>query len=328
MFPYNELNFIKHNLLVMTERTPASVFLKPRHIDLLLSLDRTRHLGQTAAALHMSQPAASKSLAQLETQVGYTLFERTGTGTVPTALGEMVVAHARNLAGAAERMATALQVQHSQHRRLLHVGILPSAAIHIVPRLVSALIERDAELEITIHEGLLHELIDSLQAGRLDCVIGRTTSRIDATQIEGMFLYEDPIALVCGVGNPLARQAAVSVAELETAMWILPVRTSVLNDRMDEMFARLGMTRPARHVQSNAILANLTLINQHPWVTALPRVIAEHFQRQGSVHILPVDTRINFGNVQMLTRKDPVHTPPLRLVIETLRALFGRAPQA
>lgn len=301
----------------------SPAYLKPRHIALLLSLSRTRHLGQTAQELHMSQPAASKSLAQLEEQLGYALFERTGTGTLPTELGAMAIAHARNLAGAAQRLDDDLRAAHQRHQRVLRIGILPSASLHVVPRLVTALQARDAGLDITIHEGLLHDLLESLQDRRLDCVIGRTSSQVDARHIEEHFLYEDPIALVCGAINPLARKRRVSNAELASAMWILPVHPSVLSDRMDEMFNRLGMERPSRHIQSNALLTNLALINQHPWVTALPRGIAEHFQDQGSVRILPVDTRINFGNVQALVRREPAPGAPLALALRTLAELFG-----
>src|SRR5690606_40256176 len=102
--------------------------LKPRHITLLLSLERTQHLVRTAEALNMSQPAASKSLAQLEEQIGQTLFERTGTGTRPTAIGELVIAHAKNLAGAADRLANDLKALQLRHQRVLRLGVLPSAS--------------------------------------------------------------------------------------------------------------------------------------------------------------------------------------------------------
>jgi len=308
-------------------RVPRPIHLKQRHIDLLLALDRTRHLGQAAEMLHMSQPAASKSLAQLESLFGYTLFERTGSGTQATELGEAAIAHARNMSGAARRFSAELDALRQRGQRLLRIGILPSASIHITPRLITALLSRNHSLEISVHEGLLHELLASLLERQLDCVIGRTTSRIDSSQIEGRFLYEDPIALVCGAQNPLGALPSPALAEVMGSMWILPVQDSVLSDRMDEMFDRLGVERPAKHIQSNAVLTNITLINQYPWITALPRVIAEHFQKQGNVRILPIDTRINFGNIQVMIRKENAISQPLGLALEALQELFpAKAP--
>jgi len=296
--------------------------LKARHVALLLSLDKTRHLGQTAEALSMSQPAASKSLSQLEEQLGQILFERSGAGTHPTQAGEMVIAHARNLTGAADRLATDLHALQQRDQRVLRIGILPSASIHITPRLVSTLLAWDENLDISIHEGLLHELLDSLLDRQLDCVVGRTTSRIDSSQIEGYFLYEDPVAIVCGADNPLTREPSPAPSELAESMWILPIAGSVMSDRMDEMFDRLGMTRPRKRIHSNAILTNIRLINAHHWIAALPRVIAEHFESQGSLRILPVDTRVNFGNMQVLVRKEPERSPLVQAVIDSLTAQF------
>jgi DNA-binding transcriptional LysR family regulator len=298
------------------------VFLKQRHIKLLLALDQCRHLGKAANALHMSQPAASKSLALLESQVGHTLFDRSGTGTEPTALGRIMIDYAKNLSGAARRISAEVDALVNRDRQLLRIGILPSASIHITPKLITALLDKSPELDITILEGLLHDLLDMLSNNHLDCVIGRTTSRIDSRQIEGLFLYEDPISLVCGANSDLARQPNVSPAELAGFMWILPIKDSILSDRMDEMFARLAVPRPLKHIESNALLTNVILVNQHPWITALPSVIAQYFEELRSVKILPIDTKINFGNIQVMTRKQSTMAPPLALAIETLRELF------
>jgi len=301
--------------------------LKPRHITLLLSLERTQHLGRTAEALNMSQPAASKSLSQLEEQIGQILFERTGTGTRPTAIGKLVIAHAHNLAGAADRLAKDLETLQLRHQRVLRLGVLPSASIHITPLLISKLLSGAADLDISVHEGLLHDLLDGLLDRRLDCVIGRTSTRIDSNQVEGHFLYEDPVSIVCGPDNPLARRDRLLPADLTASMWILPIAGSVMRDRMDEMFGRLGLAQPERHIQSNAVLSNIRLINTHPWISALPGVMAEHFQRQGSLHILPLETRTNFGNMQVLVRKEADRAAPVQMVLDTLKAMFHGFPK-
>src|SRR5690606_28477886 len=199
------------------------IYLKQRQIDLLLALDQTRHLGQAAELLHMSQPAASKALAQLEDYIGQTLFVRSGTGTYPTVLGSVVIDYAHNLAGAAKRISEELHALQNAHRQSLRIGILPSTSIHIPPRLVTALLARNSNLEISIREGLLHELLPQLVRHELDCVIGRTTARIDSNEIETTFLYEDPVALVAGINNDDVLRDGLSMEELLQLPWILPV---------------------------------------------------------------------------------------------------------
>ncbi|WP_419204144.1 LysR family transcriptional regulator [Bordetella trematum] len=96
--------------------------LKPRHAELLIALDDTRHLGRAADRLHMSQPAASKALLQLEEQVGYTLFSRTPQGTQPTPAGEVMILHARHTLGSAVRVQAELQAAQLRGHCLLPVG--------------------------------------------------------------------------------------------------------------------------------------------------------------------------------------------------------------
>lgn len=272
----------------------------------------------------MSQPAASKSLAQLENQLGQVLFERTSTGTHPTPLGDVVIAYAKNLSGSASRISAEIEARLKRRNSLVRIGVLPSASIHIIPRLVTTLLEQEPHLEITVHEGVLHELLSQLKAAELDCVIGRATGQIDSEHIEALFLYTDPIAIVCGANHDLARRADLCIHDLMDHQWILPAQETVLSRRVDDMFEWLGVAPPARYLQSNALLANLALLNQHPWVSVLPGVIAQHFEQRGVIKFLPIDTKINFGDVQIMTRKDAVVAPQTQLVMETLKTLFQR----
>lgn len=303
-------------------RLLPELYLKQRHVKLLLALDRYRHLGQAAQFLHMSQPAASRSLAQLEAQIGQALFDRSGTGTQPTAMGDLLIAHARYLAGSAQRLAAEAQAWQERRTRLLRIGVLASASIHIVPRLVSDLLAHDASLEITVYEDLLNQLLDALSNGTLDCVIGRTGGQLNSAEIEEIFLYKDPVSLICGPANPLVHEKHLRLEDLMDHRWILPVKGSVLGDRIDDMFARFRVAPPARQVQSNAVLANVMLINEHPWVTPLAGVLALHFQKLGRIRILPIDTQVNFGNQQVMVRRGGAGDPAVALTLRLLQQYF------
>lgn len=298
----------------------SSIYLKQRHANLLLMLEKTRHLGKAAEALYISQPAASKALAQLELEVGHSLFHRSGSGMLPTALGEIVINHAKNIVGAATRLSSEIDALSNQRRHLLRIGILPSSSLHISPRLIAGLLTKDANLDISIQEGLLHDLINALHAHELDCVIGRVSSRENSEKIKGIFLYKDQTCIVCGSQNTLAFKENVSLADLMSFFWILPLRGSVLDDRVKDMFERFELPMPAKYVQSNAVLTNVMLLKNNPWVAVLPRVLAEHFEQQGAITILPIDTEINFGNIQVMIRKEESISPPLALAIDLLKS--------
>ena len=77
--------------------------LKLRHLQMLVALDQFRHLGRAAEFLSVTQPAVSKTLAEIESMFGLPLFERSTRGTEPTAAGASVVRFARSVLAGFDR---------------------------------------------------------------------------------------------------------------------------------------------------------------------------------------------------------------------------------
>ena len=73
--------------------------IRPRQLALLVALDAQRNLRRAAAAVSISQPAATKLLAQLEADLGLPLFERSARGMAPTAYGATMIRHAQVVRG-------------------------------------------------------------------------------------------------------------------------------------------------------------------------------------------------------------------------------------
>ena len=82
--------------------------LKLKHLQLLVALDQFRHLGRAAEFLALTQPAVSKTLAEVERQFGVGLFVRSTRGTEPTAQGHSLVRFARRVLVDLERTQQAL----------------------------------------------------------------------------------------------------------------------------------------------------------------------------------------------------------------------------
>src|SRR5580765_1819370 len=71
--------------------------LKLKHLQLLVALDEFRHIGRAAEFLSVTQPAVSKTLAEIERMFDLVLFERSTRGTEPTSFGKSVVRFARSV---------------------------------------------------------------------------------------------------------------------------------------------------------------------------------------------------------------------------------------
>ena len=78
--------------------------VKLRHLQLLVAIDEFRHIGRAAEFLSVTQPAISKTLAELEKLFGFALFDRSTRGTQPTPYGETVIRFARSVLADYERI--------------------------------------------------------------------------------------------------------------------------------------------------------------------------------------------------------------------------------
>lgn len=301
----------------MTKR--AGTHLKRRHAELLVALDDERHLGRAAERMHMSQPAASKALAQLEEQVGYALFERGTQGSHPTHAGMVMVRHARYSLGAADRVAAELQAAEERGASLLRLGTLPSAAPRLAPQLVAHLMPQVERLEIKLVEGALNELLEKLARDELDIVLGRLASRMLPPDCDVIRLYEEPIVVVARPDHPLAGRDTLETGELARWPWVLPLEDTLMRERLEEAFLRAGVRAPASSLQSNSLLATLALLARHDWLAALPRAIARYCERQGGVAILPLRLEANFGDIGAVINRNSAGAPAVQAALAWLR---------
>ncbi|CAB3849969.1 LysR substrate-binding domain-containing protein [Achromobacter aegrifaciens] len=305
----------------------AGTHLKRRHAELLVALDDERHLGRAAEGLHMSQPAASKALAQLEEQVGYALFERGTRGTLPTNAGMVMIRHARHSLGAAQRVAAELRAAEERGASLLRLGTLPSAAPHLAPQLIAHLLGLAPRLEVKLVEGALGELMDKLARDELDIVLGRLGSRLLPADCEVIRLHEEPILVVARPGHPLAASEALAAAELARWPWVLPLEATMMRERLDEAFVHAGAHAPVSSIQSNSLLATLALLAQDDRLAALPQAIARYCERQGSVTVLPLRLDANFGAIGAVVNRNTAGMPVVQAAMAWLRGLSAGANQ-
>lgn len=295
-----------------------STHLKPRHAELMVALDEERNLGRAASRLDMSQPAASKALAQLEEQVGYVLFERTSQGTQPTAAGAVMILHARHTLGSAARVAAELQAAEQRGTTLLRLGTLPSAAVTVAPQLIAALCLRMPELEVTLVEGVLDNLLDQLSAGELDIVLGRLGGRPLPAECQALRLYDEPICIVAAPGHALARAKDLRLQALQGCPWVLPLPGTMMRERLERAFEQAGLPAPRARMHTNSLLATLAHIGHSDWLAAMPTAIADFYRKQGALEVLPLRIEANFGAVGAIYRQQGTRMPAVQAALDWL----------
>src|SRR5439155_2210650 len=212
--------------------------LKTRQLLLLIAIDDYRNIHRASEVLHMTQPAASKQLKDLEDMLDVKLFERLPRGMEPTIFGETMIRHARmalnSLALAHDDIVTLKAGLTGQ----VEAGVIMTPAMTLLPRAIARVKQEAPLLRIGVQLESSNVLLDKLKRGALDFMIGRIA---DTGASEGLVyeeLTEEPACAVVRPGHPLLANAAPSLRDVAACPWILPPHGSILRYRFDMMFRR------------------------------------------------------------------------------------------
>ncbi|QBR01426.1 LysR substrate-binding domain-containing protein [Paraburkholderia pallida] len=207
--------------------------LKARHLRLLVTIDTYRNLTQVADVTHVTVPAVSKSLAELERGLGLTLFSRTTQGLMPTPYGDCLIRHARTMLTVLHQARDELKALRSGTEGKVHIGMLPASASVLLPQALSLLKQRSPGTNVMVTEGTTALLLPELWQGHLDLVVGRLPPPDTLGSFEEKELLEEPVLLMTGHHHPLARKKTLEWSDLRPYPWILPPPGSILRDPLE-----------------------------------------------------------------------------------------------
>jgi LysR family hydrogen peroxide-inducible transcriptional activator len=175
-----------------------------RDLEYVVALAEHRNFGRAAEACFVSQPTLSTQIHKLETELGVVLFERGTRETIPTAVGLLVVAHARALLVEANTIREVARSHHDPASATIRLGIFPTLAPYLLPHVIPTIHWRFPKLELLIVEEKTEELLRRLRDGRLDVVVVATPVHGEGLHAE--LLFEEDFVLATPIDHPLARR--------------------------------------------------------------------------------------------------------------------------
>ena len=245
--------------------------LKLRHLQLLVALDQFRHVGRVAEFLSVTQPAVSKTLAEIERMFGLTLFTRSTRGTEPTPYGATVVRFARSVLADYERTRDEISAVASGAAGRTSVGAMVVALPVLLARAIALLKAQSAKTAVLVEEGDLTRLLPRLRLGELDLFVGRLEPGYAAPDLETERLYDEPMAIVARPDHPLAGKLKPTWADLAAAPWVIPPPWASSRVKLDQMFYKHGLHPPDDVVETASFLATMTFIRARPAIGFLAR---------------------------------------------------------
>jgi DNA-binding transcriptional LysR family regulator len=293
--------------------------LKTRQLLLLIALDDYRNIHRAAEELHMTQPAASKQIKDLEEMLDVRLFDRLPRGMEPTIYGETMIRHAR-------MALTSLALAHDDMLALkaglagqVEVGVIMSPAMALLPRAIARIKEQAPLLRIGVHLEPSNVLLDKLQRGTLDFMIGRILEKQDSTGLVYEELTEEPACAVVRPGHALLDRKELSLEDLAGRPWILPPPGSILRHRFDMMFRRAGLQPPVNVVDTTALLLITALLQQTDSLHVMPQEVAQYYASLNVMRILPIELPCKMDAFGIIRQRDHLLAPGAELLLAQVR---------
>jgi len=293
---------------------PALTQLRFRQLDMVRLLAETGSVRATALVMHITPPALSKSLREVEAIVGTPLFERTTRGLIATAAGRDFVRHARILLQQMDELRECGK-GGGPARPMLRIGAAPFLTWRIMPRVLQHLANEADPPRIQMIEGRIIPLADQLVNGELDAILTLFTP--EALHVLGQHdlvldqLHAERALIVAGIGHPLAGRR-VGWAELARQSWILPPATYTQRLLVQRACLAAGLLPPEPAIETVSIPAMLRMASAGLGLAVtFESTLSEASDRAS---LLPVHTEAEMPTVpiglacrQARTKTHPVH---------------------
>lgn len=274
--------------------------IRLRHLRCFLDAARLGSLSAAANALNISQPAASKTIRELEETLGAKLFDRSRRQLALTPAGRTFQQHAGAAMIELQRAQNLVREAPKPATRL-SIGALPTAATSVLPQAALAFREVEPDCTLRVSTGPNWLLLSQLREGTLDMVVGRMAG---AAAMEGLLfrqLFSEPVCAIVRPGHPLLGRPD-PFASLADFPLMLPNKGAVIAPIVNAYLANLdaGAIQPTFESVSHAFGRGVVQRSQTVWF--ISRGVVREELDAGTLVALPLEDELLGGPVGVSTR--------------------------
>jgi LysR family transcriptional regulator of gallate degradation len=306
----------------------APKFLASASTKRLQQLVALLDLGSIEAAatrLGVSKDAVYKSLREAEHQLNMPLFHHLAAGRfVAIPGGRALLTRIKLMLAEMRHALEDVAELRGRTEGRLSIGCLPSMASHIVPDATVEVLRRAPQLSVALIEGSYDELMEGLQSGEIDVIVGGLAPARDFPDVRTVPLIDDRVVIFGRAGHPLARKRKLSSADFKAIRWVLPMRKALPKPAFESLLAQAGI-RPALPIVENASIAALNgLLATSDMLTVGSALQMQVEAERGVLREIPFRLTAEIWQTGIVLRESTVPSPAARVFIDVLRSRAKR----
>ena len=201
-------------------------------LEYIVALDTYRSFGVAAEKCFVTQPTMSMQVQKLEDELGVRLFDRSKQPITPTEIGIEILEQARTILKESYKLKELISNQKSSVSGELRIGIIPTMAPYLMPKVISAFMDKYPDVQLVIWEYMTDQIIHELKNGLLDC--GILSTPLEDKSLQEIPLFYESFVAYLSKSSPLINKKNLQASDINLDdLWLLNeghcMRNQILN---------------------------------------------------------------------------------------------------
>ncbi len=282
------------------------------------------NLSRAADDIPISQPALTRSLQNLEAELGVALLNRHARGTSPTEAGERFYAHAKSILAECSRARSDAALPGGELAGEVSIGIGALFAAHIVDDALAAFGERHPKVSVTVLQGFFEELVTLLELGQIEFAFINFPLIEPPDSVVFETLFDVEVSVFVSSSHELAREPTPSTEALSAARWVVVNQPHSI-EVLDTLFLSDGLPAPHTGIKTNSLTLIRSLVLNAGFVGLVPHHLLKNEIAGGRVVRLDVPSTPIVRHAGLITRREGFHRPVADELAATIRSHCEKA---
>jgi len=292
--------------------------MKLQDLHILMTVVEAGSMGKAAQRLNSTQPAVSRSIAELEHALGVRLLDRHRQGVEPTEHGRALLDCGAAVFDDLRQGVKNIEFLSDPSTGEVRIGSTAFLAASFVSAVVDRLSRRFPRIVFHLLTAPAGTLQRELSARNLDLLILRKFGSMDE-RLDFEPLFDDSFVVAVGVQNQWTRRRRIKLSDLLNEPWVLPPPESSLASVAMEAFRNSGLDFPRATVFAVSPEIRIGLLALGRFLTIFPTSVLKFPAKRPGIKILPVKLPVSRAPIGTVTLKDRTLSPVARIFINEAR---------
>ena len=296
--------------------------IKLHHLRDFVAIAETGGLRAASRQTQHAQPALTRSLGELERELGVSLFERHARGMTLTAMGRAFAQRASAILNEVRRAREEVEQLQGGTRGSVAAALSIAPHIALLPGALGPFRARYPAVQLRIIEGFYPMVEPGLRDGSIDFYIGPEPGRAVPSGLQQERLFNNTRAVLCRRGHPLA--TAGSLVELAEAEWATTSITAEAEAELGELFRLHKLGTPRLAMQSQSALTLIVILSSTDLLAMMPTQWMEFAATANLLQTIPLREALPAPAIVLIRQAGPPLTPAATFLVDMLRRFVPR----